>query len=203
MMSFTSRSCRPEVFCKKGILSNFLGVLRNHLYQSLFLTKLQACNFIKKETLAQVFSVNFEKFLRIPFLTERLRWLLLNTLRLTSAIWKLFVFFNHAVIQKNNTYSKNICKKQVCLYSWDYAINYIEKENENEKIDHIDTTQIIPRCRHEHKFSKYKKCLTMTMLVCIKEQLCNIWSSIHEKVATLRLSWKKALLMRKKRVSIH
>ena len=59
MMSFTSRSCRPEVFCKKGILSNFLGVLRNHLYQSLFLTKLQACNFIKKETLAQVFYCEF------------------------------------------------------------------------------------------------------------------------------------------------
>ena len=27
-----------------------------------------ACNFIKKETLAQVFSVNFVKFLRTPFL---------------------------------------------------------------------------------------------------------------------------------------
>ena len=37
----------------------------------------QACNFIKKGTLAQVFPVNFEKFLRIPFLTEHLCWLLL------------------------------------------------------------------------------------------------------------------------------
>ena len=34
-----------------------------------FLIKLQvACNFIKKETLAQVFSVNFVKSLRTPFL---------------------------------------------------------------------------------------------------------------------------------------
>ena len=39
----------------------------------------QACNFIKKETLAQVFfSVNFVKFLRTPFLTEHLWWLLLH-----------------------------------------------------------------------------------------------------------------------------
>ena len=37
----------------------------------------QVCNFIKKETLAQVFSVNFEKFLRTRSLTEQLRWLLL------------------------------------------------------------------------------------------------------------------------------
>ena len=28
----------------------------------------QACNFIKKEDLVQVFPVNFEKFLRTPFL---------------------------------------------------------------------------------------------------------------------------------------
>ena len=34
-------------------------------------------NFIKKEALAQVFSVNFAKFLSTPFLTEHLCWLLL------------------------------------------------------------------------------------------------------------------------------
>ena len=36
--------------------------------------------------------------------------------------------------------------------------------------------------RHEHKFSKYKKCLTMIMLICIKEHLSNISSTIHKKV---------------------
>ena len=38
----------------------------------------QACNFIKIETLAQVFSCNLAKFLRTLFLTEHLRWLLLS-----------------------------------------------------------------------------------------------------------------------------
>ena len=38
----------------------------------------KACNFIKKETLTQVFPVNFAKFVRTPFFTEHLRWLLLR-----------------------------------------------------------------------------------------------------------------------------
>ena len=47
-----------EVFCKKGVLRNFENFIGKHLCQSPFLMKLQAyaCNFIKKETLAQVFS---------------------------------------------------------------------------------------------------------------------------------------------------
>ena len=43
----TLRSSHPEVFCKKGVLRNF-EKFRPH-----------ACNFIKKETLAQVFSCEF------------------------------------------------------------------------------------------------------------------------------------------------
>ena len=56
------RSSRPDVFCEKGVLRNFAKC---------------ACNFIKKETLVQVFPVNFAKFLRTPFFTEHLWWLLL------------------------------------------------------------------------------------------------------------------------------
>ena len=44
------------------------------LFVQLFLSN---CNFIKNETLAQVFSVNFVKFLRTPFYIEHLWWLLL------------------------------------------------------------------------------------------------------------------------------
>ena len=37
------------------------------------------------------------------------------------------------------------------------------------------------------------------MLLCIKQHLSNIWDFIHENVkATLRLSWKKALLVKKR-----
>ena len=58
---FCIRSSRPEKFCKKGVLRNFTKFTGKLLCQSLFLLKLQAqaCNFNKKETLAQVFSCGF------------------------------------------------------------------------------------------------------------------------------------------------
>ena len=39
-----------------------------------------------------------------------------------------------------------------------------------------------PRSRHGHKYSECKKCLSMMMLICIKQHLSNIWSSAHEKI---------------------
>ena len=39
-----------------------------------------------------------------------------------------------------------------------------------------------PRSRHGHKYSKYKTLLSIIMIICIKQHLSNIWSSIHEKV---------------------
>ena len=52
---------RPEVFCKKGVLGNFAKFTGKHLCQSLFFNKVAgaACNFIKKEILAQLFSCEF------------------------------------------------------------------------------------------------------------------------------------------------
>ena len=43
-----SRSNRPEVLCKKGVLRNFPKFKGKHLCQSHFFN----CNFIKNETLA-------------------------------------------------------------------------------------------------------------------------------------------------------
>ena len=77
----TCRSSHPEVFCKKGVLRNFPKFTGKYLCQSLFFNKVVGLRpgiFIKKETMAQVFSVNFAKFLSTPFLKELLRWLLLH-----------------------------------------------------------------------------------------------------------------------------
>ena len=54
-------SSRPEVFCKKGALRNFTKFTGKHLCQGLFFNEVAAlaCNFIKKEGLAQVFSCEF------------------------------------------------------------------------------------------------------------------------------------------------
>ena len=38
-----------------------------------------------------------------------------------------------------------------------------------------------PRSRHEHKYTKYKMCLCIMVVICIKQHLSNILGSIHEK----------------------
>ena len=54
------------------------------------------------------------------------------------------------------------------------------------KIDPTDATWDInrprPRPRLGHKCTTYKTSLSMMMLICIKQHVGNIWSSIHEKV---------------------
>ena len=54
---------------KKGVLRNFAKFTGKHLCQSLFFNKVAdlACNFIKKETLAQVFSCEFYKISKNTF----------------------------------------------------------------------------------------------------------------------------------------
>ena len=49
------------MFCKKVVLKNFPNFTRKHLCQSLFFNEVAvlASNYIKKETLAQVFSCEF------------------------------------------------------------------------------------------------------------------------------------------------
>ena len=47
---------------------------------------LEACNFINKETLAQVFPVNFAKFLRTPFLQNTSGRLLLHHVHMKTII---------------------------------------------------------------------------------------------------------------------
>ena len=39
-----------------------------------------------------------------------------------------------------------------------------------------------PRPRHGHKYGKYQKCLSMMMLLSIKQHLGNMWSSIYDNV---------------------
>ena len=74
-------SSRPEVFCKKGVLRNFAKFIGKHLCQSLFFNQvagLRPATLLKKRLWCRCFSVNFAKFLRTPFLTEHIRWLLLE-----------------------------------------------------------------------------------------------------------------------------
>ena len=65
------RSSRSQIFFKIGVLKNFAGFTGKHMCQSLFFNKvagMRPATLLKKDTLAQLFSVNFVKFLGILFL---------------------------------------------------------------------------------------------------------------------------------------
>ena len=59
-----------------------------------------------------------------------------------------------------------------------------------------------PTCRHGHKYSKYKKCLSMMILICVNQHLGNSWSSMQEKEEKFKKHWswveKKVLLIKKR-----
>ena len=86
------------MFCKKGVYRNFVKCTGKYLCQSLFFKwscRLESCGFIKKRLWHRCFPVNFAKFLRTPFLTEQLRWLLLhkNFENVWIDIWYFFMLF--------------------------------------------------------------------------------------------------------------
>ena len=75
----TFRSSRLQMFFKIGVLKSFANFTGKYLCRSLFLKNLQAedLQLHKKRLQHSCFLVKFSKFLRTPFLTEHLRWLLL------------------------------------------------------------------------------------------------------------------------------
>ena len=72
-------SSRPEEFCKKGVLGNFAKFTGKYLCQRLFFNKVAGLRH-------RCFPVNFAKFLRTPFCTEHLQWLLSEYLVVTPDI---------------------------------------------------------------------------------------------------------------------
>ena len=70
------------MFYKKDGLKNFAKFTGKHLCQSFFY---QACNFIKKETLAQVFSCEFYEIFKNTYFEEHLR-------TTASGFWCLFFY---------------------------------------------------------------------------------------------------------------
>ena len=85
------RSGCPEVFCKKGVLRNFIKFTRKHLCQSLFFDKvagLRHATLIIKETLAQVFSSEFYEISKNTFSYR-------TPLVAAFAFWNILTLFFH------------------------------------------------------------------------------------------------------------
>ena len=75
------------MFCKNDVLRNFTRFTGKHLCQSLFFNKV---NFIKKETLAQVFFCEFYEISKNTFFKEHL-W---TTASVNSCFSIIFSIFN-------------------------------------------------------------------------------------------------------------
>ena len=95
------RSSRPEVFCEKDVLRNFVKFTGKHLCQSLLFNKVAggASNFIKKGTLAQVFSSEFCEiskntfFYRTPLVAAFWFWLSIPEMNTSRKVKEWLICF--------------------------------------------------------------------------------------------------------------
>ena len=94
-----SRSCHQRYYVRKGVVRNFPKFTGKHLCQSLFFNKV-ACNFIKKETLTQVFSCEFcEIFKSTSFYTTppvAASWQVLKALVIEKKIFAIPPVFENS-----------------------------------------------------------------------------------------------------------
>ena len=87
--------------------------------------------------------------------------------------------------KNNRRYSKKCTKnKYLCLNVVIWLMTMKRPLKLKIKSHRYDINR--PRSRHGQKHTKYKMCLSKMMVICIKQDLSNIWSSIHEKV---KLHW--------------
>ena len=97
------------MFCKKGALRNFAKFTGEHLYQGLW---------------HRCFPVNFTKFLRTPFFTEHLRWLLLSIVTLAACM------FLETSVTVHHTQNPSVLgvSAQQCLISFETVAHRRELE---------------------------------------------------------------------------
>ena len=113
---------------------------------------------------------------------KKSRQMLSNTLRLNFCYLKIIHILHtryHPWITGHILKAKQK-NKYVCIYEIIRLIIMKIKMKMKNRSHRCNIYR--PWSRHEHRFNKCKKCLTMMMFKCIKQHLSNIWSSIHEKV---------------------
>ena len=109
-----------------------------------------------------------------------------------------YLLFSTTLSSKSNkVYSKIVQNsKCVCFNEIISLIIMKMKMKMKKRSQRYDINRL--RRSHGQKYTKYKRCLTMMMFICIQQHLSNIWSSNHEKVKQhWSLIEKKALLIKK------
>ena len=71
-----------------------------------------------------------------------------------------------------------------------------ENEDNNDKKSHrLDINRV--SSRHGHKHSKHKNCLSITMFICNKQHLSNIWNSVKKKLSNTEAELKTSVAYEK------
>ena len=114
------RSSRPEVFCRKGVLRKFAKFTGKH----------RPATLLKKRLWHRFFPVNFAKFLRTPFLTEHLRWLLLSILAILGILSADYIT---ASLTHKNNFKMKIREHLLRLFHSTCMNTYIENLRHNNQ----------------------------------------------------------------------
>ena len=118
-------------------------------------------------------------------------------MRLNFCYWQIIHVFHQRYHTKviGHTLKINKNNKYVCIHGIIRLIMMKMEMKMKNRSHRYETNR--PKPRH----SKYKKCLNIMMLIlCNKQHLSNIWSSVHEKVKQ-HWGWvEKKRCLKKKRV---
>ena len=99
--------------------------------------------------------------------------------------------------KNNRSYSKKRKQKKCgCIHE---IIRLIIMNIEKIKKKNVSHWYVVnrPLSKHGLKYSRYKTCLSMIVLICNQQHLSNIWSSIHEKLKQ-HWGWVKKSIAYKK-----
>ena len=112
----------------------------------------------------------------------KIKQILSNTLRLNFWHAKIIGILHpryHLTITgyilKNKQKNKHVCIHNIMQLIMMKMKTKMKKDSRKYGINR-------PRCRREHKCSKYIKRLSMMMPICIKQHLSSIWSLVYENV---------------------
>ena len=113
-----------------------------------------------------------------------------NILAWTFAIWKLLTVFIYARM-RTHAFSNKLKNKCVCIHEIIWVI-MMKMKMKNGSHRYINR----PRSRHGHKIVNIKS-LSVMMLLCIKQHLSNIRSSVHKKLSNTEAEIKTGVAYKK------
>ena len=107
---FLSEAVARRCSVRKCVLRNFVKFTGKHLCQCWL--RLRPATLLKKRLRHGCFPVNFAKFLKTPFLTEQLRWLLLFLKKTISFTVYIYGYLDKITKSK---LKRSVCKRKFQL----------------------------------------------------------------------------------------